>query len=167
MRLVYKFAFLTLPRSTILCGCQFHSPIKPNGVFDMRSCLVFACTLLGAIAVATIITDSRSVAESPKPPKQLRFLLLPTETKDQVKAVPFDQDRPIPKNGTLVTCDSLRFSSDGMVFEGAMIETEDQKTTAKEATFVVSDASIRFSDEAKIYFKSSKGHQDLLNALSR
>jgi hypothetical protein len=133
----------------------------------MRTNSVFACTLLGAIAVAAIITEARSVAGSPKPLKQLRFLLIPTETKDQVKAVSFDQDRPIPKNGTLVTCDSLRFSSDGMVFENAIIETEDQRTTAKEATFVVSDASIRFSDESRISFKNSKGKQDLLNALSR
>lgn len=133
----------------------------------MRSWPVFACTLLGAIAVAAIIPDTRSVADSPQPQKQLRFLLLPTETKDQVKAVPFDQDQPIPRNGTLVTCDSLRFSSDGMVFKNAIIETEDQRTTAKEATFVVSDASIRFSDEFRISSKNSKGKQDLLNALSR
>jgi hypothetical protein len=133
----------------------------------MRSCSVFACTLLGAIAVAAIITDTRSVADSPKPLKQLQFLLIPTETKEQMKAVPFDQDRPIPKNATLVTCDSLRFYSDDIVFENAIIETEHQRTTANEATFVVSDASIRFSEDSRITLKSSKGKQDLLNALSR
>ena len=133
----------------------------------MRPCSVFACTFLGAIAVAAIMSDTHSVADNPKPQKQLKFLLLPTEAKDQVKAVPFGRDQPIPKNGTLVTCDSLRFSSNEMVFGNAIIETEDQRTTAKEATFVVSDASIRFSDEFKFSFKNSKGKQDLLNELSR
>lgn len=133
----------------------------------MRSYSVFACTLVGAIAVAAIISDARSVADSPKPQKQLRFLLLPTETKDQVKAVPFDGIEPIPKTGTLVMCDSLRFSSDKMVFGNAIIETEDQRTTATEAIFVVSDASIRFSEDYRISFKNSKGKQDLLKALSR
>jgi hypothetical protein len=133
----------------------------------MRSCSVFAFTLFGAIAVAAIISDTCSVADSPKRQKQLRFLLLPTEAKDQVKAVPFDRDQPISENGKLGTRDSLRFSSDEMVFGNAISETEDQRATAKEATFVVPDASILFSDEFKISFKNAKGKQDLLNALSR
>ena len=132
----------------------------------MRSCSVFACTLVGASAVAAITSDTGLVADSPKPQKQLRFLLL-TETEDQVKAVPFDQDQPIPKNGTLVTCDRLRISSDDIVFEKAVIETEDQKTTAMEAIFALLDASIKFSDDFSISFKNSKGKKDLLNALTR
>ena len=153
-----------MPQSTILNDGLVYCLVKPNGFFDMRSYTVFACTLLGAIALAAIIMDTRSVADGPKPVKQLRFLLLPTEAKDRLKAVPFDQDLPIPKNGTLVTCDCLRFSTDGMVFETAVIETEDQKTTAREATLVVSDASIGFSDDARISFNNPQGKQDLLNA---
>jgi len=133
----------------------------------MRSCSTFACTLFGAIAVAAILSHARSVADSPQPQKQICFLLHPTETKEQVKAVPFDEIQPIPKNGTLVTCDSLTFSSDEIVFGNAIIETEDQRTTATEAIFVVSDASIRFSNDQRISFKNSKGKQDFLKALRR
>ena len=146
---------------------QLHNLFGSNGVDEMRSRSLFACILLGTLSFAAITANTRSAADGPMPQKKLQFLLVPNETKDQVRAVPYYRDQTIPKYGTLVTCSSLRFSNGDLVFEDAVIETEDQKTTAREATFVVSDASIKYSGQVNVSVKNPKGRRDLLNALNR
>ncbi|MHB0955540.1 MAG: hypothetical protein ACYC0X_04095 [Pirellulaceae bacterium] len=120
---------------------------------------------LGMLAGILAFGSQRLLADGGKIKRQLRLLLVPTESNDQVKVVPAGD--AIPKNGTMVVCDGIRFSSDGLVFEHAVIETNDHRTTASQVTLVTNDASLRFSADHKIFFKTDKGKEDLHRALQQ
>jgi hypothetical protein len=120
---------------------------------------------LGMLAGIFAIGSQRLVADGGKIKGQLRLLLVPTESNDQLKVVPAGD--AIPNNGTKVTCDGIRFSSDGLIFEHAVIETNDQRMTASQVRLVTKDASLRFSADHKIFFKTEKGKEEMLKALQQ
>lgn len=124
-----------------------------------------AFVALGILAGCFALGSQRLFADRGTSEGQLRFLLVPTEANDQVRIVPAGDT--IPTDGTVVTCAGIRFSVDGLIFEDAVIETNDQRTTASQVTLFTKDASLKFSKDHRIFFKNVKGRGELFRALSQ
>lgn len=99
--------------------------------------------------------------------KSLRFLLVPNEARDGLQLVAAAEDQRIPEGGMLVRCERIRSGDDGIVFVNAIVETSDHMTTASEATFVESEAALRFTGEIKVTFKTESGKRDFREAFER
>jgi len=71
-----------------------------------------------------------------------------------------------------VTCDSLRFERNAIVFVNATIESEDERITAAEATIQlgkVSDLSVpwKLSDDFTVSFNTAEAKQRFLRKQTR
>ncbi|GAA4458993.1 hypothetical protein GCM10023156_37900 [Novipirellula rosea] len=82
-----------------------------------------------------------------------------------------ENDEP-PKNGTIVTCASLRFEKNAIVFIDATLESAGERITATEATVQLDkvsglDVSWNLSEDFKLTFKTAEAKQHFLKEQKR
>ena len=130
----------------------------------MRICSAASCCVLLLTTFLVAVADD---APNANVKKRFRFFLKFNESQDQLLAVPASQDEKLPKNCTAVTCDSLRFEKNALVFVNVTMESEEDRVTATEMTVRLdkvsgSEVSWDVSDDFKMTFKTAEAKQRFL-----
>lgn len=124
------------------------------------------------LVFATILFAAADDAPSVQATKTFRFLLQPNESKDRLIAVPASENDKPPKNGTIVTCASLRFENNAIVFIDVTLESEGERLTATEARVQLDnvsgmDVSWKLSDDFKMKLKTAEAKQRFVQEQTR
>ena len=105
------------------------------------------------------------VASKPTPAK-LTMMLVPSANGKSFSAVAAPKgDRP--KNATLIACDSMKFTKEGVTFQNVRVESAGQHATASHATLNAETASLEFADDVSIALKSKAAKESFLRDLKR
>ena len=124
-----------------------------------------ACCL--ALVLTVIFAAMAEEAPSTSAKGTFRFFLHGDESNDRLVAVPVAENEKPPNDGTLVTCESLRFERNGIVFVNVTMESEESRVTAAEMTArldKVSGAEVSWdvSDDFKMEFKTAEAKRRFL-----
>ena len=135
----------------------------------MRRYTIASCFIL---VLATVLFAVADDAPSAKTKTSFRFLLQPNESKDRLIAVPASENAKPPKHGTIVTCASLRFEKNAIVFIDATLESEGERITATEVTVQLDkvsglDVSWNLSDDFKMTLNTADAKQRFLKEQTR
>ena len=125
----------------------------------MRTHTIAACFLVAVAALGVAVTGE---PPADKAERRLKLLLTPDDN-GQMVVRPADDKKPAG-DSALLTCDSFRFTPQGVVFASAVLETKDQRITADEITVAPAEQTRwQFSDDFKIQLKSADAKRGLLN----
>ena len=133
-----------------------------------RNTIVSCFILIFAAGLFALADDTPSVRDK----MSFRFILQPNESKDRLIAVPAAENDKPPKDGTIVTCASLRFEKNAIVFIDAIFESEGERVTATEATIQLDkltglDVPWKLSDDFKMKFKTAEAKQRFIQEQTR
>ena len=129
----------------------------------MRRCTTISCFAAVLVTVLYAIADDQPAGatatsvDKKRSEKKLRFAIRPSKVKDRLLAVAAAEDGDVPKDGMIVTCATMRFEKNAIVFTDVLIESQGQRIATKEATVRLdkvsgSNVSWDFSDDVKLTF---------------
>ncbi|WP_436717213.1 hypothetical protein U8335_09475 [Roseiconus lacunae] len=152
-----------LGRNIVSCSDPFS---VPHGGFQMYRFASLACVALAFLAFS-------GTAEEPTSQDAItlfRFVLQPNQQSDRLTAVPVDKNYKLAKNATIVTCTSLEFENNAIVFINATLESEGEHINATRVTVQLdrisgTNVAWKLSDDFKITPKTNEARKRLLKEL--